>query len=239
MAAARLTRAMEEVDVLVSTVYGDAEAIVDGQVNLVRAAEKAGVPRWIPSDFSLAMDRLDYGDNDLVDLRKKAGDLTRGSTVAATPILIGAFLEVLNMPWYNWIDWEHGTFDYWGDGDQPVDFSTYADTAEWTAEAALDPSAAGRTVRVAGDVLTLKELHQAMERGSGRRLEARHLGSTDDLRAEIAHRKATATDPMEYVLLQYTWAMASGKGKLDPLDNHRYPGVKPTSAEEFFRQATS
>ncbi|NUR03474.1 MAG: NmrA family protein, partial [Streptomyces sp.] len=58
-------------------------------------------------------------------------------------------------------------------------------------------------------------------------------------RAEIAHRKATATDPMEYVLLQYTWAMVSGKGKLDPLDNHRYPGVKPTSAEEFFRQATS
>src|SRR5690606_6378527 len=110
--------------------------------------QKAGVPRWIPSDFSLAMDRLDYGDNEVVDLRKKAGDLTRGSTVASTPILIGAFLEVLNMPWYKWIDWESGVFSYWGDGDQPVDFTTYGDTAEWTAEVALDPSTAGRTVRV-------------------------------------------------------------------------------------------
>ncbi|WP_433435809.1 NmrA family NAD(P)-binding protein [Nonomuraea sp. CA-141351] len=235
----RLTRALEGVDVVVSTVFGDAEVIIDGQVDLLRAAEKAGVPRWIPSDFSLAMDRLDYGDNDLVDLRKKAGDLTRGSTVASTPILIGAFLEVLNEPWYNWIDWETGTFSYWGDGDQPVDFSTYADTAEWTAEAALDPSAAGRTVRVVGDVLTLKELHQAMERGSGRRLEVRRLGSTDELSAEIERLKKVATDPFEYLLLQYTWAMVTGKGKLDPLDNHRYPGVKPTSAEEFFRQATS
>ncbi len=235
----RLTRALEGVDVLVSTVFGGAEVIVDGQVNLLRAAEKAGVPRWIPSDFSLAMDQLDYGDNDLVDLRKKAGDLTRGSSVVSTPILIGAFLEVVNMPWYKWIDWESGTFGYWGDGDQPVDFSTYADTAEWTAEAALDPSAAGRTVRVVGDVLTMKELHQAMERGSGRRIEARQLGGVDDLRAEIERLKVTAADPMEYIMLQYNWAMVSGKGKLRPLDNHRYPGIRPTSAKEFFRRATS
>ncbi|MFI9837562.1 NmrA family NAD(P)-binding protein [Nonomuraea sp. NPDC051941] len=105
--------------------------------------------------------------------------------MATTSVLCGAFLEVLNMPFYQWVDWETGTFSYWGDGDRPVDFSTYADTAEWTVEAAPDPSAAGRTVRVAGDVLTLKELHQAMERGSGRRLEARRLGSTDDQRRRV------------------------------------------------------
>jgi hypothetical protein len=31
--------------------------------------------------------------------------------------------------------------------------------------------------------------------------------------------------------------MVSGKGKLEPLDNHRYPGITPTRAEEFFRRA--
>jgi uncharacterized protein YbjT (DUF2867 family) len=235
--ADRLARALQGVDVVVSAVQGGAEVIIDGQVNLVHAAEKAGVPRWIPSDFSLGLDRLDYGDNDFADLRKKAAEAYRSSTVAPTSILIGAFLEVLNMPFYEWVDWESGTFSYWGDGDQPVDFSTIADTAEWTAEVALDPSTAGRTVRVAGDVLTLKELHQAMERGSGRRLDARRLGSTDDLSAEIERRKAVATDPFEYLLLQYNWAMVTGKGKLDPLENHHYPNVKPTSAEEYFRQA--
>ncbi|TDC93256.1 NAD-dependent epimerase/dehydratase family protein [Nonomuraea deserti] len=234
--ADRLTRALQGVDVVVSAVQGGAEVIIDGQVNLLRAAEQAGVPRWIPSDFSLGIDRLDYGDNDFADLRKRAAESYRSSTVAPTSVLIGAFLEVLNMPFYNWVDWESGTFNYWGDGDQPVDFSTYSDTAEWTAEVALDPSAAGRTVRVAGDVLTLKELRRAMERGSGRRLEARQLGTTDDLRAEIECRKAVATDAFEYLLLQYNWAMVTGKGKLDPLDNHRYPGIQPIGAEEYFRQ---
>ncbi|MDP4511486.1 NmrA family NAD(P)-binding protein [Nonomuraea turcica] len=235
--ADRLTRALQGVDVVVSAVQGGAEVIIDGQVNLLRAAEKAGVPRWIPSDFSLGIDRLDYGDNHFADLRKKAAEAYRSSTVAPTSVLNGAFLEILNMPFYNWVDWESGTFSYWGDGDQPVDFSTYSDTAEWTAEVALDPSTAGRTVRVAGDVLTLTELHQAMERGSRRRLEPRQLGGTDDLSAEIERRKAVATDPFEYLLLQYTWAMVTGKGKLDPLDNHRYPGIQPTGAEEYFRQA--
>ncbi|GAA2836434.1 hypothetical protein [Nonomuraea rubra] len=32
--------------------------------------------------------------------------------MASTPVLIGAFLEVLNEPWYIWIDWESGTFSY-------------------------------------------------------------------------------------------------------------------------------
>ncbi|MGH3279351.1 MAG: NmrA family NAD(P)-binding protein [Trebonia sp.] len=235
----RLARALQGADVVVSTVYGYGEVIIDGQVNLLRAAEKAGVSRWIPSDYSLALDRLDYGDNDLVDLRKKAGEAFRGSSVASTPILIGAYLEVVHMPFFKWVDWDAGTFSYWGDGEQPVDFSTYSDTAEWTAEVALDPSAAGRTVRLVGEVLTLKELHQAMERGSGRRLKSRHLGTTDELHAEIERLKAAGADLFDYLPLQYTLAMVTGKGKLHPLDNHRYSGVKPTSAEEHFRQAMS
>ncbi|GAA3090887.1 MULTISPECIES: NmrA family NAD(P)-binding protein [Nonomuraea] len=237
--ADRLARALEGSDVIVSAVQGGADVIIDGQANLLSAAERAGVPRLIPSDFSLAIDRLDHGDNDFADLRKKAAESFAGSPVATTSVLCGAFLEVLNQPFYNWVDWRAGTFSYWGDGDQPVDFSTMTDTAEWTAEAALDPATAGRTVRVAGDVLTVKELHQAMERGSGRRLQARRLGGVRELKAEIDRLQADGADPFAWLLLQYTWAMVSGKGKLDPLDNHRYPGVRPTGAEEFFRQAMS
>ncbi|TDD25567.1 NmrA family NAD(P)-binding protein [Nonomuraea diastatica] len=92
------SRRLQGVDVVVSAVQGDAEVIIDGQLNLVRAAEKAGVPRWIPSGFSLGIDRLDHGDNDFADLRKKAAEVYRSSTVAPTSVLIGAFLEVLNMP---------------------------------------------------------------------------------------------------------------------------------------------
>jgi hypothetical protein len=55
----------------------------------------------------------------------------------------------------------------------------------------------------------------------------------EDLAAEIKHRQATAAGPAEYVALQYTWAMVSGKAKLDPLDNDHYPAIHPASVAQF------
>lgn len=59
----------------------------------------------------------------------------------------------------------------------------------------------------------------ALERGSARRLEPRRPGSAEDLWAEIQRRKAIADSPLQYVAVQYVWAMVSGKAKLKPLDN--------------------
>ena len=41
--------------------------------------------------------------------------------------------------------------------------------------------------------------------------------------------------PKSYMYLQYYWVMFSGKGKLEPLDNQRYPDVQTTSVEDFFK----
>ncbi|MFI6831900.1 hypothetical protein ACIBG5_32670 [Kribbella sp. NPDC050241] len=111
-----------------------------------------------------------------------------------------------------------------------------ADTAAYTAAVALDPGTTGRPVRVAGDVLTMKEFHAALERGSGRSLELRRRGTADELAAEIERRRASASGPEDFVALQYLWAMITGKAKLDPLDNERYPGVRPTTIVEFARR---
>jgi nucleoside-diphosphate-sugar epimerase len=232
----RLARAVEGTEVIISAVQGGDEVVTQGQVNLLRAAEQAGVPRMIPSDFAIDLFRLDYGDNVFLDHRKKADEAFGGSPVRATSVLVGAFLEVMTAPFIEMIDWDRGTFSYWGDGDQPCDFTTVADTAAYTAAVALDPGTAGRPVRVAGDVLTMKEFHAAVERGSGHRLEHRNLGGVDDLAAEIQRRKGVSASPAGYVALQYVWAMVSGKAKLDPLDNARYPGIRPTAVAEFARQ---
>src|SRR5689334_12216522 len=50
--ASSLERACEGVDVIVSSLQGLRETIVDGQASLLRAAEKAGVARMLPSDYS-------------------------------------------------------------------------------------------------------------------------------------------------------------------------------------------
>ncbi|MEV0823762.1 NmrA family NAD(P)-binding protein [Nonomuraea rubra] len=232
----QLAQAMAGAEVVVSAVQGDADVIVQGQANLLRAAEKAGVPRLIPSDFAIDLFRLDDGDNVFLDHRRAAHEAFAGTHVAVTSVLNGAFVEVMTAPFLEIVDWEAGTFGYWGDGEQPCDFTTIADTAAYTVAVALDPGSAGRPIRVAGDVLSMKEFHAALERGTGRRLRLHRHGSVDDLAAEIERRRATASHPAQYVALQYTWGMVSGKGKLDPLDNDRYPAVRPVSVTEFARR---
>ncbi|MWB99433.1 NmrA family NAD(P)-binding protein [Agromyces seonyuensis] len=224
---------LEGVDVVVSAVQGGPDVIVDGQTNLLRAAEAAGVTRMIPSDFSADLHRLDYGDNLFLDMRKKADEAFAGSTVKPTFVLNGGFMEVMLAPFMGIVDLEHGTFSYWGDGEQALDFTSIPDTAAYAAAAALDESAADRTVSVAGSVLTMTQLHAEVEQATGRTLEIRELGTVDDLRAEIERRKQTATNPYEFVSLQYQWAMVTGKAKLQNLNNADYPDITPTTVAEF------
>lgn len=51
--AGRLARAMKGAEVVISAVQGGEDVIVQGQATLLKAAETAGVPRLIPSDFAV------------------------------------------------------------------------------------------------------------------------------------------------------------------------------------------
>lgn len=233
-----LPNACQCVDVIISAVQGNETVMIQGQQNLIKAAESAGVPRMIPSDFAVDISKLDYGDNFNLDLRKKADEAFQGSAVQPTSVFNGAFIDVMIQPFFKaLVDWDAGTFTYWGDGNQPCDFTTVADTALYTATAATDRTLTGRPLRIAGDVLTMKQFHRALEAGSGRKLEARSLGSVDDLKAEIDRRKQTASNPWDWIALQYVWCMVSGKGKLEPIDNDRYPHIHPVSVQKFVSQS--
>ena len=230
---ATLSDKLRGVDVVVSALQGGADVIIDGQKNLIRAAEAADVPRMIPSDFSADLHRLDFGDNVFLDMRKTADVAFGRSTVRPTSVLVGGFMEVMLAPFMGIVDMEAGTFSYWGDGEQPMDFTSIPDAAAFAAAVALDDSTADQVVSFAGDVVTMKQLHSEIARVTGRQLEIRELGTVDELRAEIDRRRAVATNPYEYVGLQYQWAMVSGKAKLRDLRNDDYPDVSPASVGEF------
>ena len=72
------------VEVVVSAVQGGPEVIIDGQRELLRAAERAGVHRMITSDFSINL--YGYGVNVLSDLRRVFADSFATSTVARTSV---------------------------------------------------------------------------------------------------------------------------------------------------------
>ena len=228
----------EGVDVVVSAV-GNNEVTVPGQKNLIDAAKQQGVKRFIPSDYSVDYRKLDYGDNDNLDKRKEVFEYLQQSGLEYTLVLNGAFMDNVGTPYMPQFDLEHQTFQYWGDGETPLDFTSTDDTAKYVAEAVSDSELANTALEVAGEVLTAKQLKAAYEEATGNKLAAKPLGSVEELKAWIAAKKPSASSPVEYVPQQYEYTMVSGKGKLDNLQTDRYPQIKPLTIKQFLSQGGS
>jgi nucleoside-diphosphate-sugar epimerase len=224
---------LEGVEVVVSAVQGGAEVIIDGQRELLRAAERAGVQRMIPSDFSINLHGYGHGVNVMSDLRREFAGSFANSSVARTSVAPGAFPEFLLSPFHEVVDPAAGTFSIWGDGTRPIDLTTIPDTAAYTAAIALDPATAGRDVHVAGQQLTMLQLHDEVEAATGRSWKLVNKGSLQDLRAEVARRQFAAASVFQYVALQYQVGMFDGTGSLKDLRNADYPDVTPTTIAAY------
>lgn len=226
----------EGVDVIVSAV-GNNKTTVPGQKNAINAAKKKGVKRFIPSDYSVDYRKLNYGDNDNLDMRKEVLEHLQASGLEYTLILNGAFMDIIPTPFMPQFDLENGIFKYWGDGETPVDMTTTKDTAKYVAEAVSDRNLVNTALEVAGEVLTMKQLKTAYEEGTGKQLEMKHMGTVEELKSWIENKQQTASSPVEYIPQQYEYAMVSGKGKLDNIQNSRYPHIKPLTVAEYVKQA--
>lgn len=221
---------------VVPAVQGGPGEIVEGQRRLLAAARAAGVGRFLPSDSSVDLFGLDEGENINSDWRRafaRAAEDERGD-VDVVHVLNGCFLDrQVLFGFLGAVDLQRGVVDLWGDGDQPMDFTTCADTARCTAAAATDEAAVPTRFGVAGDVLDVHGLITAYEEGSGRTLSTERHGSLDDLDALIAQRRAA--DPSNvfgHLPLVHWRGMLTGKGKIDPLVDDRYPGIEPTTVAQ-------
>ena len=135
-----LQRALRGVDVVVSAVGNVPKVQVDGQKNLITAAKEAGVKRFIPPDFSIDFFKLDRGDNFNLDMRKEVNEALEASGVPATHVLNGAFMDVMLGDGAGLVDREAGTFSFYGDGEEPGDYTSVGDTARFVAAVATDPT---------------------------------------------------------------------------------------------------
>jgi nucleoside-diphosphate-sugar epimerase len=224
---------LDGVQTVISAVQGGPEIIIDGQRELLTAAERAGVRRMIPSEFSIGLYGYGYGVNVMSDLRRSFAHSFDSSTVARTSVSIGAFPEYFLAPLHEILDPAAGTFSVWGDGNRPIDITTIPDTAAYTAAIALDPGTAGRDVHIAGQQLSLLQLRNEVEAASGRPWKLVRKGTVRDLQEEITRRQAKASHMYEYVALQYQVAMYDGTGSLGKLSNTDYPDITPTSVASY------
>jgi uncharacterized protein YbjT (DUF2867 family) len=235
---AALTQALTGADGVVSALNGLRDIIVDLQTDLLNAAVAAGVPRFIPSDYAADLTKLEPGENRNFDLRREFRVRLLAAPIRSTSVLNGGFMELLL--WGRALDMKAHTVSYFGSPDQPLDYTTTPDVAAFTAAAALDPDAP-EILRVVGDVVTMREIAAIAGELSGVPYALVRLGSIEELAAMIvaeraAHPEAETETFPRFQHLQYTHNMQSGRGRLTPLDNARYP-IKTTKVRDLLAGA--
>lgn len=227
---AGMARACEGAACVVSALNGLHHVIVGRQLLLLDAAVKAGVPRMISSDYALDFTKTRLGRNRNLDLRREFMALADRRPIAMTSILNGAFMDMLGaeMPI---IHPAIGRVLYWGHADQLLDFTTKDDVAAFTARAALDADAP-RILRIAGGSASPRAIAEMMSIVLCKRFKTFRAGGLGSLGVMIGIAKPFgppgAVFP-PYQGMQYMRDMMSGEGRLTPLDNDRYPGLRWTS----------
>jgi nucleoside-diphosphate-sugar epimerase len=219
---------------VVSALQGLRDVIVEAQTVLLQAAIEAGVPRFIPSDYSIDFTKLPPGENRNLDLRRDFHKRLDQASISATTIYNGAFADMLTgqMPL---VLFKLRLVLYWGSADQRMDFTTIDDTAVFTASAALDPSTP-RFLRIAGDQLSARELTAVASEVTGEEFRLFRAGGLGTLGTLIKVARALAPGEKElypaWQGMQYMRNMFDGRAKLEPLDNDRYPTIRWTTARD-------
>jgi hypothetical protein len=234
-----LRRACDGASCVVSALNGLEPVIVGMQGKLADAAVAVGVPRFIPSDYSLDFTKTRPGDNRNMDLRRAFMARIDGMPIQVTSVLNGAFADLLTGTAPIVLHKQRKIL-YWGSADQPLDFTAKDDVAAYVAEVALD-AAAPRFLRIAGSTVSPRQLVALMTELTKQKFGLWRPGGIGLLGVLIGIAR-TLTPRNDDVFpawqgMQYLRDMASGRGKLEPLDNDRY-GRRPwTSARDVLAAA--
>ncbi|WP_426095594.1 NmrA family NAD(P)-binding protein [Flavobacterium sp. DSR2-3-3] len=223
------------VSCVVSALAGLREVVVDAQKVLLDAAIAAGVPRFIPSDYSLDFTKFSYGENRNLDLRREFHEYLDKMPIAATSIFNGAFTELLidEMPM---ILFKQKIILYWGNKDYKLAFTTMDNTAEFTAKVALE-SNTPRYLRIAGDLISPRELKVITSQLTGQKFRLFRPGGQKLLAViiKIARRLAPGKKELypAWQGMQYMHNMIDERSKIAKLDINRYPEIQWTTVKDF------
>jgi uncharacterized protein YbjT (DUF2867 family) len=239
---ARLTETLKGASTVVSALQGLKDVIIDAQGALLEAATAAKVRRFIPSDFSLDFTKTTPGTNRNLDLRREFHAKLDASGIEWTSVFNGCFMEVITSRQMPLINDRLHRITHFGSVDQKMDVTTVPDVAAYTAAVAADPNPKPKFLRIAGDTFTAKELAVVMTKFRGEQFTTQWVGSVGFLSILISFLKMLIGGVEDKLFppwqgMQYMLNMVSGEGKLNPLDNDRYPELKWTSVEQAVREA--
>ncbi len=238
---AELTQACQGADCVISALSGLHDVMVHTQHQLLEAALKANVPRFMPSDFCIDYTKLEPGHNRNLDLRREFQQILDAVPIQAVSVLNGMFTDLLTGQ-APVILFPIQRILYWGDADQPLDFTTIQNTAEAAVAAALD-SNPPRFVRIAGETLSIHQLQSVASEATGKAFGLLRAGSLQTLNRLIQLTQKLSPDKGEifppWQGMMYLRDMLSGEAKLSSIDNKRYSEIRWIPVWEVLTESLS
>lgn len=245
---AALDEACAGVDAIICAYAGTPVMHLDAQLLLLRAAERAGITRFLAASWNCDWRQLQLGQHqsyDAIIAFHQQAKLT--STIKPVYILTGAFAEVYfsvpghgnfspayNGPW----DPEEHTVDIWGTGDEKWDLTTEHDAAEFSVEVIQrDDAPDGGFWQLHSGAYSPRELARIYKEVRGIEVGFNYRGSLEDLRALAFSMRDQKPyhDYYSFIGLFYQLFQLDGTYSLKNLDNHKL-NVETTSMEDFLRQ---
>jgi hypothetical protein len=169
-----------------------------------------------------------------LDLRREFREHLDKAPISATSILNGMFTHLLTGE-APVVLFKLKRVVYWEDADQLLDFTAMDDSAEFTAAAALDPSAP-RFLRIAGDQKSARGLADVASEVTKEKFKLFRVGGLKRYEALIKFTRAVFPQSSSiyppWQGMQYLHNMFSGLVKLESLDNDRYPGMRWTTVRD-------
>lgn len=250
-----LESAVRGVEAIICAYAGMPELALEGQLLLLRAAERAGVTRFLAASWNYDWRNLNLGDEEVYDAYIAFhSHVSISSSIKTLHVLTGVLAEVffgvhLEQGFTPKDDgvWEPNSaeksVDVYGTGHEPWCFTTEADAGAFAVEAVTGPDAEeGGFVTLYSFRKSIREVVRVYERvRPGKTVSVNMKGSMEELeRKALAEKKRCGRERWwEYHRLFFQLYTITGKWDLVKLDLDKFPGARPTSLEMFLKDNPS
>ncbi|KAF5854939.1 hypothetical protein ETB97_010553 [Aspergillus alliaceus] len=245
---AALDRACANVEAVICAYGMDPRLQLDGQLLLLRAAERAGVKRFVAASWNHDWRNLELGRHESYDAYISfRNHVEKSSDIRPIYVFNGIFAETLfSFPEHghfgpdtpNVWDPENKRIQVWGTGHTVWPWTTENDSAEFTAEIVQrDDAVDGGFWNVCSGANTLIEIARLYEETRMRRVTLNWMGSVDELRARAlkAREEGDKRHFERYIGWFYQLHVVDGTWSFPKLDNNKL-NVKTTSLPEFWEE---
>ncbi|KAL2849285.1 hypothetical protein BJX68DRAFT_255477 [Aspergillus pseudodeflectus] len=210
-------------DVVICCYFGSLDVMIMGQKILIDACEKAGVPRYIASDFAVDYTQIPSSALFPKESARIIKEYISSKDVAGVHILTGALIETFWSELFGCWDATARCLSFWGTGDEMWDLTSYETAAAYTAAVALDRTAVG-VMRFRGDRKSIREMKELFEEVYHIPLRIEQMGTVEELYKQV--QAAFKENPSDCIQPQVHLG--------DKLDNYRYSNISPIDLREFY-----